>query len=571
MGIMSQSTKSLELRCTELEKQLLYYKKIAEKAEQTRLKEIKILNQQIAERKKAEQELLKAEKKMRSWLEVSPICTKILDRHFRLQYMSSVGIVSLKIDDITKFYGQKFPLDCYPEPTRISIINNLEKIRKTGGMITLETPVFDMAGEELWFQSTFKSVTDKAGQCDYIIVASINMTDQKRVEETQTKLEKQLRQAQTMKSLGLMAGGVAHDLNNILSGIVGYPDLILNGMSDGKDLRELILAIKNSGERAATVVADLLTIARGAASARERRNLNEIITEFLNSPECKNLKKLYPDITWQNRLDSKMPYISCSPVHINKCIVNLVTNAAEAIAESGSINITTSNQCLTPQAAIKLDMKAGDYSVLEVRDTGKGLPEEEKELIFEPFYTNKVLGRSGTGLGLTVVWNTVNEHGGKIIVESDSAGTSFKLFFPIAEDQKQSQEENCSIEDFAHQQGHILIVDDDSQILDIASRMLVQLGYTVDSVSSGEQAVEFLKEQSVDLILLDMLMEPGMNGYQTYKKIVIQKPRQKAIITSGFSESTDVKAAVQLGVHGFLKKPYAIEQLGKLVKEALAS
>lgn len=571
MGIMSQSTKSLEIRCTELEKQLLYYKKIAEKAEQTRLKEIKILNQQIAERKKAEQELLKAEKKMRSWLEVSPICTKVLDRHFRLQYMSSVGIVSLKIDDITKFYGKKFPLDCYPEPTRTSIINNLQKIRITGGMITLETPVFDMAGEELWFQSTFKSVTDKAGHCDYIIVASINMTDQKRVEETQIKLEKQLRQAQTMKSLGLMAGGVAHDLNNILSGIVGYPDLILNGMSDGKDLRELILAIKNSGERAATVVADLLTIARGAANARERRNLNEIITEFLNSPECKNLKKLYPDIIWENRLDSKMPYISCSPVHINKCIVNLVTNAAEAIAESGAINITTSNQCLTPQAAIKLDMKAGDYSVLEVRDTGKGLPEEEIELIFEPFYTNKVLGRSGTGLGLTVVWNTVNEHGGKIIVESDSIGTAFKLFFPVAEDQKQSQEENYSIEDFGHQQGHILIVDDDSQILDIASRMLVQLGYTVDSVSSGEQAVEFLNEQSVDLILLDMLMEPGMNGYQTYKKIVIQKPRQKAIITSGFSESTDVKAAVQLGVHGFLKKPYVIEQLGKLVKEALAS
>lgn len=570
MDRKGHSAKELETRCADLESQLLYYKALAEEAGKNRLREIEQLNRQIAERKKAEERLQESKKRTRSWLEFSPVCTKILDRDFCLQYMSSAGIRALKINDITKFYGQKFPFEAYPEPTYSSIVKNLEKIRQTGEIVTLDTAVFDMVGNRLWFQSTFVPVTDKEGQCDYIIVVSINTTDQKRVEESQAKLEKQLRQAQTLETIGLMAGGVAHDLNNILSGIVGYPDLILNDLPVDSIQRQRILAIKDSGKRAAMVVADLLTITRGVACARERHNLNNLIRECLNSPEFNNLRELYPHITWHDQLDAILPFISCSPVHINKSLINLITNAAEAITGSGTVSITTSNTYLDKRAAHKENLKAGDYFVLAVQDTGKGLSENELARIFEPFFSKKQMGRSGTGLGLTVVWNTVKEHGGNILLHSTNAGTCFQLYFPLTAAQNDAQLKQDPQGEVTTAKELILIVDDNSQILDIASQMLSLLGYKVETVHSGEQAVEFVKKQKVDLIVLDMLMEPGMNGYQTYKEIVKHYPGQKAIITSGFSESEDVKAAIALGVHGFLKKPYVIHQLGTMVKEALA-
>jgi len=562
---------TLEKRCTELEQQVQYYKAIAEKTGQNRLKEVEQLNRQIFERKKAEEKIKKSDKKLRSWLEHSPVCTKVLDHDFHLQYMSSAGINYLQIKDITKCYGEKFPLDCYPEPDRTVIVKNLEKIRETGEIIALETPVTDVEGNKLWFQSTFVPVADEDGRCDYIIIVSVNMTDRKRAEEAQANLEKQLRQSQTVEAIGLMAGSVAHDLNNILSGIIGYPELILKSLPDDSDLRESIIAIKSSGYRAAAVVADLLTLARGVAGTREDHDLNSIIMEHLDSPECKNLNVLHSTVKLECQLNARESYISCSPVHIKKCLMNLITNAAEAITDSGTINITTSNHSLDIRAAAERNLKVGDYIVLNVRDNGTGISEKDLECIFEPFYTRKEMGKSGTGLGLMVVLNTVEEHGGRISVESTDEGTCFQLYFPLVGKKRAVQRESDTTKAITGQKEHILVVDDDPQLLDLASRMLTLLGYTVDSVCSGEQAVKFVKKQSVDLIVLDMLMEPGMNGYQTYNEIAKLYPNQKAIIASGFSVSDDVEAAIQLGVGGFIKKPYSIDQFGKAVQEVLNS
>ena len=210
-----------------------------------------------------------------------------------------------------------------------------------------------------------------------------------------------------------------------------------------------------------------------------------------------------------------------------------------------------------------------EYVLLTVTDTGIGIPKENIGHIFEPFYTKKVMGRSGTGLGLTVVWNTVEENDGKIFVESNEQGTCFQLYFPISKKQEIAQIEKESTEKLSGNGEHILVVDDEPQLRDIASQMLRNLGYKIDSVSSGELAVEFVKENPVDLIVVDMLMEPGMNGRQTYEKITTLYPNQKAIIVSGFSESDDVKAALQLGAGGFIKKPYSMNQLGRAVKETL--
>ena len=566
-----QLLETLEKRCSELEKQVRYYKTIAEEGGKNRLREVEQLNRQIFERKKAEEKIKRSDKRIRSWLEHSPVCTKILDHNFHLQYMSSAGISYLQIGDITQFYGKKFPLICYPEPTKTDIANNLEKIRETGEIITLETPVNDESGNTLWFQSTFVPVADEDGRCDYIIVVSVDMTDRKRAEETQANLEKRLRQSQTIEAIGLMAGGVAHDLNNILSGIIGYPELILKTLPDDSDLRESITAIKNSGYRAAAVVADLLTLARGVASTRENHDLHAIIEEQLHSPECKKLSVLPSKIKLEYQLNAKESYISCSPVHIKKCLLNLIINAAEAVTNSGTINISTSNHSLDLQTAAEHNLKSGDYILLNVKDNGPGISEKDLGHIFEPFYTKKKMGQSGTGLGLMVVFNTVEEHGGRIFVRSTDAGTSFKMYFPLAVEKGEGPRESNTAKISTGQKEHILVVDDDPQLLDLTSKMLTILGYTADSVCSGEQAVEFVNKQSVDLIVLDMLMEPGINGYQTYKEITKMYPDQKAIIASGFPISDDVEAAMKLGVGGFINKPYSIEQFGQAIKEVLDS
>ena len=325
-----------------------------------------------------------------------------------------------------------------------------------------------------------------------------------------------------------------------------------------------------SGQKAARVVADLLTIARGAASVRENHDINQLIKQYFDSPECRTLIMSYPEISWHFALDAKHGVISCSPVHVQKCIMNLVTNACEAISGKGTITVASCNRIVDENMAAEHALPAGEYVVVSVRDTGEGISQEDLEHIFEPFYTKKIMGKSGSGLGLAVVWNTMEDHGGKVIVESSEKGTCFKLFFPVSTEALEGQsEEDGNIQELRGNGEHILVVDDEEQLRDVTKGMLEMLGYKVDAVDSGETAVEFIKKQPVDLVLLDMLMEPGMNGRETYEKILELYPGQKAVIASGFSESDDVKESIRLGAGIFIRKPFTIGQLGRVVKKVL--
>ncbi len=317
------------------------------------------------------------------------------------------------------------------------------------------------------------------------------------------------------------------------------------------------------------MVADMLTIAKGAASTKETHDINSLFLEYLDSPEHKKLKQLYPKVMYQHNFETLQPHIICSPVHVKKCLMNLVTNATEAIPGEGVISITTKNQYISNAVGAQHNMPSGEFVVLTIHDNGHGIAEDDLQNIFEPFYTQKIIGRGGTGLGLTVVWNTMENHDGKIIVNSNEHGTSFQLFFPIANETDTVKFKDTSTKDLTGDSEFILVVDDEPHLRDIASQMLQELGYKVDSVSSGELAVEFVKKKSVDLIVLDMLMNPGMNGRQTYEEIIKMYPNQNAIIASGYSESEDVKAILRLGVGGFVKKPYSMAQLGLAVKEGL--
>jgi len=247
----------------------------------------------------------------------------------------------------------------------------------------------------------------------------------------------------------------------------------------------------------------------------------------------------------------------------------LITNAIEAIDSHGTVHISTENQMSDLLSNIPSSLDSGEYMILRIQDSGSGIAQRDLEHIFEPFYTKKVMGRSGTGLGLAVVWNTVKDHGAFIQVESNNSGTTFTLYFAPCHNKapvKETVPERSTFEG----SGTILVVDDEDQQRDIASRILTLLGYTVESVASGEEAVARCQLAAFDLILLDMLMDPGINGLETYKQIIQFSPSQKAIIASGFSESSHVGNAKTLGVGAFIKKPYSIEQLGLAVKNELS-
>jgi CheY-like chemotaxis protein len=250
--------------------------------------------------------------------------------------------------------------------------------------------------------------------------------------------------------------------------------------------------------------------------------------------------------------------------------MNLVSNAAEAMLDGGKILISTENRYIDMPVRGYDHVEEGDYVTLTVSDAGVGISPEDMERIFEPFYTKKVMGKSGTGLGMTVVWGTVRDHSGYIDVKSvEGKGTTFTLYFPVTRKEIAKDESLVTTEDYMGKGESVLVVDDVEEQREIASRILRRLGYSVTAVSSGEQAVDYLKDNSADLMLLDMIMDPGIDGLETYKRILEFYPGQKAIIASGFSETRRVKKAQRLGAGAYIKKPYLLEKIGLAVRDEL--
>ena len=396
-----------------------------------------------------------------------------------------------------------------------------------------------------------------------------DITERKLAEKVMRENEKKLARSKKMESLGLLAGGVAHDLNNVLSGIVSYPELILMDLPEDSKLRNPIKTMQESGHRAAAIVQDLLTVAQGVADIKELLNLNDLINDYLHSPMFNKLKQFYPAVTVKTNLDMDLLNIVGSPAHIKKAVMNLVSNASEAIKESGNITISTVNRYVDRALRGYDDVNIGEYIVLSVSDNGPGISSDDIERIFEPFYTKKVMGRSGTGLGLAVVWSVVQDHKGYIDITTDENGTTFELYFPVTRRELSVKNLPISINGLKGNGEMILVVDDEKNQREISCKMLEILGYKAKAVSSGEKAVEYLKKHTVDLLLLDMIMDPGINGRETYERVIEIHPNQKAIIASGFAETDEVKKIQQLGTGKYIKKPLTLEKIGMAIKDEL--
>lgn len=404
-----------------------------------------------------------------------------------------------------------------------------------------------------------------------IIGLAIGTANQKRATEEKEALTSRLRRAEKMEALGTLAGGVAHDLNNILSGIVTYPELLLLQLPQDSNLREPVKTILTSGKRAAAIVQDLLTMARRGVATMEVVDLNRVVEDYINSPEYHELISYHTHANIECRLEPGLLNILGSSVHLSKTLMNLVANGLEAIPEIGRVTISTEN-CYIDRPVKGYDVvNEGDYVALTVKDTGIGISSKDFNRIFEPFYTKKKMGRSGTGLGMAVVWGTVKDHQGYIDFEShENRGSRFTLYFPVT--RKLSDDTSPKEMDTYLGNGEsILVVDDVEEQREIASAILTALGYRVDSVESGEAAIEYLHNNKADLIILDMIMDPGIDGLDTYREIINHWPDQKVIITSGFSETERTREVLHLGASVYLKKPYTIEKFGTAVYSVLSS
>ncbi len=417
---------------------------------------------------------------------------------------------------------------------------------------------------------------------DHLAAEALSITKSKLVEDLEWKnrqlvealnelkaTQMQLLQSEKMAAVGTTASGVAHDLNNILAGIVSYPELLLASLPEESEMKEPLNTILGSGRRAAAIVDDLLALTQGVAKDRKRLELQSVIVDVLQSAEFIQLMEADGNIEVESYFSDESSFIVCSQIHIHKVIMNLVRYSMKSFDNVGRITISTAVET-RQRGVIASGQKTIDtLAVIRVKNTGPKIPEENIKHIFEPFYTRNVMRMGGTGLGLTVAWNVVNEHNGRIEVRSSDEGTEFSIYLPVDEGgvvncpEEQSQVENLEGE------GRILVIDDEPLQRDIAGRILQRFGYEVEVSSSGEDAVRFLEHKRVDLVILDMLMPPGINGLETYKRILKIHPDQKAIVVSGYAENKDVKLTMQLGAGAFVKKPYTMYQIAHSVKNEL--
>ncbi len=334
--------------------------------------------------------------------------------------------------------------------------------------------------------------------------------------------------------------------------------------------KSAIMTIHDSGKKAASIVEDLLTLTRRGVPYIEIINFNDIIKSYLKSPEYKTMIRYHLNVAVKTHLDPDLLNLVGASIHLNKTLMNLMSNAAEAMQSGGTILVSTENRYIDVPIKGYDEISEGDFVLLTIIDTGAGINSEDLKRIFEPFYTNKIMGRSGTGLGMSVVWGTVQDHNGYIHVESsEGRGTKFQLYFPATRKNFVDHKNIISIDEYTGNGETILIIDDVREQREIAQDLLQRLKYSIHTVSSGEKAIEYLKTNQVDLLILDMIMDPGIDGLETYRQILKLHPKQKAIIASGFSENERVKSAQILGAGEYLKKPYTFEKIGLAAKKEL--
>jgi len=388
--------------------------------------------------------------------------------------------------------------------------------------------------------------------------------------------------AATMKrlqSLSVLAGGVAHDLNNAIGPLVALPDVLLCDLEEAgvldtvPDLREDIDGIKSSALRAAQTIKDLLTLGRQGRTAKAPLDLGALLTSSLRSDLLRFLSLAHPNVRIRVDVPDQSLIVSASEDHLLRAIANLVRNAAEAIRDTGDVSIKLRKVRLVKPLAGYETIDPGEYAVVSITDSGSGIPEHDLSRIFEPFFSRKRMNQqSGSGLGLAIVHGVVKEHEGFVDVSStEGAGTTFSLYFPAMAGVVESQDPAAAV---PRGQAKVLLVDDDGLQLRTMGRILRHLGYEVDTLDSGDKAqacyvaAVATGKAPYDLVIMDMILGEQRDGLSVIEEIRRLFPAQKAMVLSGHAPNERAELAVRSGMT-WLTKPCTTEVLAKAVHAAL--
>lgn len=443
------------------------------------------------------------------------------------------------------------------------------RIFRTGKPVkAFDLQVYRADGENRYVEISASLIRDPSGTPAGFRGIMRDITDRKRVEEEKAKLEVQLMHANKMEAVGTLAGGVAHDFNNILQAINGYTQLLLiNKSPDDRDYDKLV-QLEKAGERASGLVQQLLTFSRKAGGERRPLSLNQEIVSVQ-----KLLDQTIPKMieTRLNMADD-LWRINADPLQMEQILLNLASNAADAMPGGGYLTIETKNIVLNETYCTEyVESVPGNYVLLTVSDTGSGMDPETRRYIFDPFYTTKPVGK-GTGLGLASVYGIVKEHGGLINCYSEiGQGTIFKIYFPAvltADDSPGKKDDPSTV--FQGEGEGILVIDDEETVREMAKEMLEYYGYKVFCAENGECALNMYQDNlsEIDLVILDLNM-PGMGGYKCMQALLEIDPEAKVLIASGYSTDYHAKQALSSGAVSFIGKPYHLQEMARKVRAAI--
>jgi signal transduction histidine kinase/ActR/RegA family two-component response regulator len=435
-----------------------------------------------------------------------------------------------------------------PETEQMSF-DVLSKVRKTGRAST-EVILKPKDGSVIWVSLDAVALSE-----DRYMAFCSDITETKRLRELESRAER-------LETAGTIAGQVAHDFNNLLAPIIAYPEFIHEELPHDHKAHAYLDAIEDAASKIAVINQDLLTMGRRGHYNQEIFDLNRVVLQAAREMESRS-----KTVTVELDLCEDLLNTKGGAAQIHRMITNLLVNAQDAMDGIGQITVSTENYYADDTSIAFGRVPKGEYIKLTVSDNGCGIPDDIIQKILDPFFSTKTTDKKrGSGLGLSVVDAVMKDHNGYLDLSSNvGQGTSFYLYFPVSR-------EGSSEKVPEHLMGgteRILIVDDDDIQRSVSSRLLDKLGYEVNAVESGEKALEFLRENPQDLIILDMVMPGGIDGTETYRRILELNPHQKAIMLSGFSESDRVLEAQALGAGAFVKKPVTKAEIAASVRTEL--
>ena len=516
------------------------------------------ISRDITDRKQAEDELRQSNERFRLVLKAAPIALFTQDRDLRFTwvYNPTPGFEP----DIDAFIGKTDSEIVSPHQAMAPMALK-RRVLETGKPAREEIS-FSTNGNTTWFDLHIEPHRDASGEVIGITCISIDITEKKQLEE-------RLLQSQKMDAIGRLAGGVAHDFNNMLQVINGYCQVLLRRDDLNQPVQNLVGEIEKSGYRAASLTRQLLAFGRKQVLQPRVFDLNAVVGQLHELLH----RTLGEDVVLESQLGSNLWNLKADVNQIEQTIVNLAINAREAMPNGGSLTIATTNVAVRPDGASRFEgIARGDYVMLAVTDTGRGMDDETKSKIFEPFFTTKERGK-GTGLGLSTVHGIVKQSDGYIFVESKlGKGATFKIYLPRSEEAIQIEEEAALSAAKVDGRATILVVEDEPLVRKAVSSFLTTSQFEVMEAVDGEDALEIVKlhKGHCDAVLTDVIMR-GMNGPELAKRLAQEYPKINVIYMSGHTENELERQGMLIPGTIFLQKPFDPDELLHTLNKVLSS